>query len=74
MDTIIEYVIVGGPQHGTVCRHPVPSVPADAIAIASVDGELCRVAARRHRSPAATRLLLLHPRATGEQFRSLLAA
>lgn len=77
MNQIIEYVIVGGPQHGMVCRHPVPSVPADAIAISSNDGQLCRVAARRrasHASHASTRLLLLHPQATGEQFRTLLAA
>lgn len=74
MESIIEYVIVGGPQHGTVRRHPAPSVPAAAIAIASIDGALCRAGARRRPTPSATRLLLLHPQATGEQFRSLLAA
>ncbi len=74
METIIEYVIVGGPQHGLTCRHPVPSLPAEAIAIASGDGELCRAAARRHTRELATRMLLLHPRATGEQIRTMLAA
>jgi hypothetical protein len=74
MEQIIEFVIVGGPQHGMVCRHPVPSVPADTIAISSNDGQLCRVAARRRARHAGTRLLLLHPQATGEQFRTLLAA
>ena len=74
MDMVIEYVIVGGPQHGLTCRHPAPSVPADAIAISSNDGQLCRAGACRHVSRHGTRMLLLHPMATGEQFRTMLAA
>lgn len=74
METVIEYVIVGGPQHGMTCRHPLPSLPADAIAIASKDGQLCRAGARRHTRGPSTRMLLLHPKATGEQFRTMLAA
>lgn len=74
MEQLVEYVIVGGPQHGLVCRHPAPSVPADCIAISSNDGQLCRVAARRRANHLGTRLLLLHPQATGEQFRTMLAA
>jgi hypothetical protein len=74
MEQVIEYVIVGGPQHGMTCRHPLPSLPADAIAIASNDGQLCRAGARRRTRGPGTRMLLLHPKATGEQFRSMLAA
>lgn len=74
MDMVIEYVIVGGPQHGLICPHPSPAVEAGAIAIASRDGQLCRVGARRRSRSECTRLLLLHPKATGEQFRSMLAA
>lgn len=74
MEQVIEYIIVGGPEHGLVCRAPLLSVPPHAIAITSNDGQLCRVAARRHSDETATRMLLLHPRATGEQFRTMLAA
>ncbi|HEU4670550.1 MAG TPA: hypothetical protein VFR91_07565 [Dyella sp.] len=74
METLIEYVIVGGPQHGLTCRHPLPSLPAEAIAIAGGDGELCRAAARRHTRDAGLRMLLLHPMATGDQFLTMLAA
>lgn len=74
MDTVIEYVIVGGPQHGLVCAPPSPDLDAGVIAIASRDGQLCRAAARRRSRSAGTRMLLLHPQATGEQFRTMLAA
>lgn len=74
METIIEYVIVGGPQHGMTCRHALPSLPAEAIAIATGDGELCRAAARRHTRGPGPRMLLLHPKATGDQFLTMLAA
>lgn len=74
MEQVIEYIIVGGPEHGLICRAPLPSVPPHAIAISSNDGQLCRVAARRHSDETATRMLLLHPHATGEQFRTMLAA
>ena len=74
MDKVIEYVIVGGPQHGLVCAPQTSDLDAAAIAIASRDGQLCRAAARRRaRSPGA-RMLLLRPQATGEQFRTMLAA
>ncbi len=74
MEQVIEYIIVGGPEHGLICRAPLPSVPPQAIAISSNDGQLCRVAARRHSDDMAMRMLLLHPHATGEQFRTMLAA
>lgn len=74
MEQVIEYIIVGGPQHGLVCRTPASSEPPHAVAIPSNDGQLCRVAAYRRSQPVGTRLLLLHPQATGEQFRTMLAA
>lgn len=75
MSTVIEYVIAGGPQHGLVCPHPAPGVDAGSFAVASRDGQLCRVAARRaSRTCQGTRVILLHPQATGEQFRTVLAA
>jgi hypothetical protein len=74
MEQVIEYIIVGGPQHGLVCRTPMPSTPPHAVAISSDDGQLCRVAACRRSNRIGTRMLLLHPQATGEQFRTMLAA
>ncbi|MBB5359787.1 hypothetical protein HDE76_003027 [Rhodanobacter sp. ANJX3] len=69
----IEYIIVGGPQHGSISRGPrqadSPMLPAEA----ACDGLICRAAARRHGSQG-TRYLLLHPQATGEQFLTMLAA
>jgi hypothetical protein len=72
MEQDIEYIIVGGPQHGLVCHDP--SRQARALAIASNDGHLCLAAACRHSRESASRLILLHPQATGEQFLAILAA
>ena len=72
MEQNIEYVIVGGPQHGLVCHDP--SHQARALAIASNDGHLCLAAACRHSRQSAARLILLHPQATGEQILAILAA
>lgn len=74
MEQVIEYIFVGGPEHGRICRTPVPSEPPHAVAISSNDGQLCRVAAYRRSHRVGTRMLLLHPQATGEQFRTMLAA
>jgi hypothetical protein len=72
MDKNIEYIIVGGPQHGAISRH---ACKADAapLALPTSDGQLCAAAARR-RDGIGTRYLLLHPGATGEQFLSMLVA
>jgi len=45
-------------------RHPTP------LAVVTDDGALCTPAARKYGS----RVVLLHPQATGEQFRTILAA
>jgi hypothetical protein len=69
----IEYVIVGGPQHGQISRRAGKTDAATALAESACDGLLCRAAARRHGS-VGTRYLLLHPKATGEQFLTMLVA
>jgi hypothetical protein len=69
----IEYIIVGGPQHGQISRRPWKA-DSDTLLVASTcDGLQCRAAARRH-SKVGTRYLLLHPKATGEQFLTMLVA
>ena len=66
-----ECVIAGGPQHGQVRRlernvpGPWPQV------IASIEGEMCVAAARRHGN---NRFIYLHPSATGAQIMTLLKA
>jgi hypothetical protein len=74
MNRIFECIIAGGPQHGQLCRAPWDEQRAAPLAIIAADGEVCVAAARKHAGPARTRFILLHPRATGEQFLTLLAA
>jgi hypothetical protein len=74
MNRIFECIIAGGPQHGQLCRAPWDEQRAAPPAIIADDGEVCVAAARKHAGPAHTRFILLHPRATGEQFLTLLAA
>jgi len=69
----IEYIIVGGPQHGLVSRRPWKADAATPPMEPACDGLLCRAAARRHGN-VGTRYLLLHPKATGEQFLTMLVA
>lgn len=69
----IEYIIVGGPQHGLLGRRPWKADSAMPPAEPACDGLLCKAAARRQGS-TGTRYLLLHPKATGEQFLTMLVA
>ena len=69
----IEYIIVGGPQHGRVSRRPWTPDSATPPVEHACDGLPCMAAARRHVS-VGTRYLLLHPKATGEQFLTMLVA
>jgi hypothetical protein len=48
----------------------IAGVATLALAIVTDDGQLCTPAARKFGS----RVVLLHPQATGEQFRTILAA
>lgn len=73
MQQEIEYIIVGGPDHGLVSHRPFDADGAQPWAQSCRDGRLCVVAARRHDN-VGTRYLLLHPRATGEQFLTMLRA
>ncbi len=73
MEQSIECIIVGGPQHGTICRRPWAADGSAQLRLATCDGLLCSAAARRH-DRSGTRYILLHPTATGEQFLTMLAA
>ena len=70
MDSFYECVICGGPQHGLVYKRPLDSRHSTPLAVVTDDGQLCTPAARKFGS----RVVLLHPQATGEQFRTILAA
>lgn len=70
MDKYFECIIAGGPQHGLVYRRPLDPRHPTPLAVVTDDGQLCTPAARKYGS----RVVLLHPQATGEQFRTILAA
>ena len=74
MNPIFDCIIAGGPQHGQLCRTRWDERRAAPAAVVAADGEICVAAARKHAGTARTRFILLHPRATGEQFLTLLAA
>lgn len=70
----IKCIIVGGPQHGLVFRRPWDRRRIAQLRVTAADGESCIAAARRHDQSMHTHYLLLHPRATGEQILTMLAA
>ncbi|MFC5436493.1 hypothetical protein ACFPME_07980 [Rhodanobacter umsongensis] len=74
MAPIFECIIAGGPQHGLICRRRWDCRRSAPLAVTSEDGQLCLAAARKHTSATHTRIILLHPHATGEQFLTLLVA
>lgn len=71
MNTFFEYIIAGGPQHGRVYRRSLDTPTPPPLVVITADGLRCLPAARKQ---AGARLVLLHPEATGAQFRSILAA
>jgi len=73
MDKIIECIIAGGPQHGQVRRQPIDKQGSEPLIHACGDGHLCIPAARRSAGTVGNRFILLHPRATGQQFMAMLA-
>lgn len=77
MEQIIECIIAGGPQHGLVRRQLWDSEYSAMPVLAATDGQICIAAAHRPVGNGNGRgtpcYILLHPQATGEQFRDLLA-
>lgn len=71
MESVWECVIAGGPQHGQIRRLEWDTPGRIPQAIVSVDGEMCVAAARRNGN---SRLIFLHPSATGAQIMTLLTA
>ncbi|MBB6188003.1 hypothetical protein HDE77_002368 [Rhodanobacter sp. MP7CTX1] len=71
MDTFVDYIIAGGPNHGRVYCRPLDTRACTPLVVITADGQCCLPAARKQ---AGARLVLLHPEATGAQFRSILAA
>ncbi|WP_449428599.1 hypothetical protein [Rhodanobacter umsongensis] len=72
MEQIVECVIAGGPQHGTIRRQFWdPQYPAP-LSLVSEDGHVCLAAARRPVDSLGNRFILLHPLATGQQFMAAL--
>jgi len=74
MDSFFECIIAGGPQHGLVYRRPLDARHPTPLAVVTEDGLLCTPAARKHTDAQPSRVVLLHPQATGAQFLTILAA
>lgn len=74
MEQIVECIVVGGPQHGMVCQRRIDARRPAPLALETSDGVRCVPAARRHSRTRGTRIILLHPQATGAQFLTMLAA
>lgn len=72
MEHIVECIVVGGPQHGLVYQRPRDAPQPTPLALVTDDGELCTPAARKQAGAACTRVLLLHPQATGAQLMTML--
>jgi hypothetical protein len=73
MEQIVECIIAGGPQHGTIRRQWWDSNYSAPLALATDDGQVCLAAARRATDSLRSRFILLHPLATGQQFMAALA-
>lgn len=71
MESMLECVIAGGPQHGDIRRLEWDAPGRMPQAILSIDGEMCIAAARRN---GYSRLIYLHPSVTGAQIMTLLTA
>lgn len=70
----IECIMIGGPEHGRTLRVRQDAARPLRPAIVALDGELCQCAAWRHGRDGRRRCLLVHPRASGGQFREVLAS
>lgn len=74
MASIVECIIAGGPQHGSISRRHWDGRRETPLVMIGKDGQLCIAAARKRSNANRTRFVLLHPQATGEQFLTALAA
>jgi hypothetical protein len=74
MAHIFECIIVGGPQHGLIYQRPAAIPQPTPLALVTDDGQLCTPAMRKQSGADCTRLLLLHPQATGAQIMTMMVA
>lgn len=70
----VTCIVVGGPSHGMVIQQPWNLRQSTQPSVIAADGASCAAAARRRDGATGTHYLLLHPRATGAQFLTMLAA
>lgn len=73
MTSLIECVVAGGPQHGAIFVHADDNRGEWPLSIKCSDGYACALAGRRS-SRLATRLVFVHPDASGREFLSVLTA
>lgn len=73
MSGLIECVIAGGPQHGVSFLLAADNQGDWPLRVKCADGHACVLAGRRS-SELATRLVFLHPSASGKEFLSMLVA
>jgi hypothetical protein len=75
MSGFIECVVAGGPQHGAVFLRSHHDKGGWPVGVECSDGHICNVAAcRPSRTALVTRLVFLHPLASGDQFLAVLGA
>lgn len=73
MQTVIECIIAGGPEHGLVVFMRRDPDEAHPPTFRSMDGQLCRSVALRRSLCCGTRYVLVHPAASGTQLRDILS-
>lgn len=74
MKQMIEYVVAGGSRHGSVFTVFAADEALPPPPMTSSDGGIYTAAAyRRAPGSPSTRIVLLHPKATGKEFLAMLA-
>jgi hypothetical protein len=74
MNIRIEWVMVGGPQHGRTLILRQDASRRCRPAIVALDGQLGQCAVRRNSHRDSTRCMLMHPQANAAQLLEMLAA
>lgn len=67
MNTTVECVLAGGPEHGLVLYLSAAARGAAAPTVIAADGQICRAAARRPSATCRARYVLAHPQASGRE-------